>query len=29
MGYQLGLKNNPINFIAIIRGKNDNYKIVI
>ena len=28
MGYQLDLKNNPTGFIIIIRGKNDNYKIV-
>ena len=27
MGYQLGLKSNPIDFIAVIKGKNNNYRI--
>ena len=29
MGYQLGLKNNPISFITVIRDKNNNYKIIV
>jgi len=28
MGYQSGLKNNPISFIAVVRGKNNNYRVM-
>jgi hypothetical protein len=28
MGYQLNLKSNPIGFIAVVKGKNDNYNMV-